>query len=620
LCGINIIIDKHSAITTDVIQAMNRATVYRGPDHSDFQIYQFKNQQVFIGTNRLKIIDTGDEANQPFITKDKRYVISYNGALYNYKELQHRLQDVDWRTHSDTEVLLHWMIQYGERGLSDLNGMFAFGFYDRQQNKLLLARDASGIKPLYYYNDENFFIASSEIKGILASGLVKKEFNHSQVDHYLRFKYVPKPFTFYKNIFELNEASYLMIDEKDFKIRRYESPSVIKHKTYDDEALLNTCDDLLGKAVERHLIADVPSGLFLSGGIDSTLLLSKIHQLGHHRFPTFTIINNESEKAFGTEDYHFARLASQKFNSDHHEILVDGKMLEKLPEFVKLIDQPIGDSAIFLTHFISQEAGKTIRVALNGAGADELFAGYNRHIAYRSYLKHLLHRKLAIRLLKNTYKILPDGGNHSLRKVFRLWNKFTGMMDADPIVTYQNFTSSEYFINTAASKPIQDIEIEEKAYENASYYLYYGLRNDRTKYLISDILALTDKMTMRSSIEARVPYLDQELRRFTESLDPDILLKRGRKWILKELLKRNGGEEFVKRPKEGFGMPFGYWLKEPENLYYIDKLKNKNHPIYEWVPYTKISNLIDMHFLNKRDCTSELWSVLLLMSWYEQEF
>lgn len=615
MCGINIIIDKKGVLTSREIQSMNQAILYRGPDHSDFVSFQFKQQQIFIGNNRLKIIDRNTLSNQPYNSIDKRYSLTFNGAIYNYKELKQQLPAMEWQTESDTEVLLNWMIVHGLSGLPELNGMFAFAFYDRQQHALIIARDPSGIKPLYYYNDDDYFIASSEIKGILASGLVKKEFNSNQVSHYLQFKYVPKPFTFYKNIFELNEATFIKIDEYDFKIKRFESPSVIKPNTLTNQQLIETCDQLIENAVKHHLVADVPVGLYLSGGIDSTLLLSKIRKLGHLNFPTFTIANSSKEQAFGTRDFEFARLASKLYNSDHHEVSVHAEMLQDLPAFASMIDQPIGDSALFLTHILSKEAGQHVRVALNGAGADELFAGYNRHSAYKSYLNNLLHKNLAITLIKSTYNILPDGGNHSLKKVFRLWNKFTGMVDVDPIKTCHNFSSSEYFIEKNTS-----IEVDDKSYEDLSYYLYYCLRNDRTKYLISDILALTDKMTMRSSIEARVPYLDQELRRFVESLDPSVLLKNGRKWILKEVLLRNGGETFLNRPKEGFGMPFGYWLKLPVNKNFVEKLTNKNHPIYEWVPYQTIKNLVDWHLGNKRDCSSELWSVLLLMHWYEKEF
>jgi asparagine synthase (glutamine-hydrolysing) len=618
LCGINVIIDKKGQLTADPIQAMNAATLYRGPDNSDFVSFQYKGQHIFIGNNRLEIVDRNVHSNQPFHSKDKRYSLTFNGAIYNYKELKQRISNDEWQTESDTEVLLHWMMEKGLLGLNELNGMFAFALYDRQENSLVLARDSSGIKPVYYYNDDNYFIASSEIKGIFASGLVKKEFNSSQVTHYLQFKYVAKPFTFYKNIFELNEASYIKIDAHDFTIKRYERYAQTVNKSpIKDSELINTCNDLLTNSVSRQLVADVPVGLFLSGGIDSTLLLSKIHSLGNTGFPTFTIANALNEKAYGTNDVTFARIAAKKYQSEHHEISVDSSMLQQLPDFVKTIDQPIGDSAIFLTHIISEEAKRNIKVALNGAGADEMFAGYNRHQAYNSYLHHLLHKKTTIKLIKGTYNILPDGGNHSLKKVFRLWNKFTGMLDVDPIQTCLNFSSSEYFIQRDASNQEDG---EDKNYEDISYYLNFCLRNDRSKYLISDILALTDKMTMRSSIEARVPYLDQEIKQFVEGLDPSILLKNGRKWILKEVLKMNGGTEFLNRPKEGFGMPFGYWIKMPQNANFVAQLRNSFHPIYEWVPYATVQKLIDTHLNNSRDCSSELWSVLLLMNWYEKEF
>jgi len=609
MCGVNFIIDRKNHLDDAPILSMNKATAYRGPDATAVIKYA-KNQTAYIGNNRLKINDLSDTANQPMVSEDGRYALSYNGEIYNYHELKNKhLENHSIKTSSDTEILLYLLIKNGEDILPELNGIFAFVFYDSYTEKLLLARDASGIKPIYYYKDENHFIASSEIKGILASGVVEKKLNQKQIPHYLQFKYVKKPETFYANIFELEEGCFLELEQNSITINKYTFATKETQK-YSDEELVITTERLLQDAVQRQLVADAPCGLFLSGGVDSTLLLAIIREQGIKNFPAFSVVNDKKEKSFGTEDYYYASLAAKKYEAEHHELTIGSESLNHLQEFIFSIDQPIGDGAAFLTYLLSQKTTKNVKVILTGAGADELFAGYNRHLAYYYYLNNFYGKDTLISIIKRFSGRLPYGFSHPLRKQFRLLGKFFSQIDKNPAATYSNFCSSEVFPHS--------ISIEENANKTIEEWMQYGLQMDRRQYLISDILALTDTMTMRSSIEARVPYLDAELIAFADSLSPEALLKHGKKWILKRILDKRGGQQFTERVKEGFGMPFGDWIREEKNL--IQELSEKDNILFRYVDYAKVNQLLNLHLQSKKDYSSELWSLLVLAFWLKKEF
>jgi asparagine synthase (glutamine-hydrolysing) len=619
MCGVNFIIDKECRLDENFIVKMNAATVHRGPDATSYKKFSQANSSIYIGANRLKIIDLKDDANQPFISADQRYALAYNGEIYNYKELRKALENkFTFRTGSDTEVLLHLLIYEGVDGLKKVNGMYAFVFHDQQEGITIIARDPSGIKPLYYYEDEKYFIASSEIKGILATGLVKKELNSEQIEHYLRFKFAEKPQTFYKGILELEEGRFLecSVMHAECSVKSYvEKPDIISNEVEENKFFLKT-EEILVQAVERQLMADVPAGLFLSGGVDSTLLLSVIHELGVKGFPSFSIANSKDDSSFGTEDYHFTRLAAKKYQSDLHQIEITSSILQQFDDFIDRMDQPIADGASLLTYILSRYSSKHVKVILSGAGADEVFGGYNRHIAYYKYLK--FRNRGLVSVIQKFAGLLPTEFDHPFRKQFRLFNKFASQIDQDPEKTFSNFCSSEYFnddfFGVKAAKRKSDLS------HDLEHYLNLALQHDRSHYLISDVLNMTDKMSMQNSLEVRVPYLDSALLSQIEKVKPLFLLKYGRKWMLQRMLTKRGGEEFCHRKKEGFGMPLGKWFREKYGEDLIERLKNKNQILYNSISYNKVSGIIKDHQNRKKDLSAELWSLCILAAWLEKEF
>jgi asparagine synthase (glutamine-hydrolysing) len=620
MCGVNFILDKGGSLDEKNIRQMNSVTIHRGPDSTSFLKYSQGKSNVYIGANRLKIIDLKDEANQPFVSGDGRYVLSYNGEIYNYQEIRKALESrFSFKSSSDTEVLLYLLISEGASGLKKVNGMFAFVLYDQQEGKILMARDPSGIKPLYYYENENYLIASSEIKGILASGLVKKELNKEQIEHYLRFKFAEKPETFFKGVKEMEEGRCLecSVLSAQCSVRKYNSAErLISDREVNDNKFFLRTEEILMEAVQRQLKADVPAGLFLSGGVDSTLLLANIQALGIKGFPSFSIANSEQDKSFGTEDYHFTRLAAKKYQSDLHQIEINASMLQQFDDYIARIDQPIGDGASLLTFILSRYSAKHVKVMLSGAGADEAFGGYNRHLAYYKYLK--LRNRLPIGFMKKLGGFLPSGFAHPFRKEFRLINKFARQLDQDPEKTFNNFCSSEYFNDNFFD--LKSPQTHSQGEESIDYFLNLAFQQEKSRYLVSDVLNMTDSMSMQNSLEARVPYLDSVLLDQIEKVKPSFLLKYGRKWMLQRMLTKKGGEEFCHRKKEGFGMPLGKWLREKDGQALLERLKNKDQLIYVHIGYEKVMGLIRQHQNQKADLSAEIWSLSVLAAWLEKEF
>ncbi|OJJ15063.1 asparagine synthase (glutamine-hydrolyzing) [marine bacterium AO1-C] len=615
MCGINLIIDKRRKLDDTHIQLMNQATQYRGPDGSFHESLQIMQSKVFLGHNRLKILDLSNQANQPFYSHDNQHILLFNGEIYNYQTLKNQLKHkYHFKTRSDTEVLLYWLIEKGIEGIGQLEGMFAFVWVDIQRGMIFFARDSFYIKPLYYYNDDQYFIVSSEIKGILSTNLVDQSLNEDQIVHYLTYKFAQAPQTFFQGIMQVSSLMSFEISTN-----RLEKVKIENTKSApQDLPSVADLESLLIQSVEQQLQADVPVGIFLSGGIDSTLLASIIQELGIKNTPSFSLVNSVKEENFGTRDHYYARLAAQQFGSEYQEIQVKPTDFQSFDIWVQSLNQPIADGAFFLTDLLSQFARKSVKVALSGAGADELFAGYNRHSAFYRYLNNYrVFKSLSSRKALFS-SIALDGFAHPWRKKSRLIKKFVQSIDSSPAQTFINFTKlSGIPLNypSLESQPLPIIPLDA-----SSDWFRWCLKYDQQQFLAQDVLALTDVMSMRHSLEVRVPYLSQKLYHSLQYFNPVDLLQQGRKGLLKQWLLKRGGEVFVKRSKEGFGMPFGYWLQQGTLPWVENHLKMPQLFVYKWVNYKGFQQMLNLHMKQKHDYTSEIWAVFLLSQWLEAKF
>lgn len=593
---------------------MSAQTAHRGPDDSKTITLQSASKTFHLAANRLKITDQSDAASQPFIATDSKQVLLFNGEIYNFHELKNNLlnKNIPFTSHSDTEVLFHWIKEYGVEGIAKLEGMFAFIFIDLSTEEVIVARDRFGIKPVYFYENDHFFIVSSEIKAIAESGLFAKELNPSSIPHYLKYKYVKAPETFYKEIYELEHGHTYHFNGHNWEKDKYYDEKIIDQESHFD---IEKMEGLITNSIIQQLDSQVPLGLLLSGGVDSTLLLALAKKEGF-TLPTFSIVNSEKDSSFGTHDFHYSRLAAKTYSSDHHEVEMNISMLDRFDDFINNIDQPIGDSSYLMTSAICkyasipQSIGKEgMKILLSGAGADELFAGYNRHAAFYTYLnnKKLLNKISPV--LKPLLNNLPTGQKHPLRKHFRLMKKWSISHDSSPYTTYDNFLS------------FNELNIEtHRQSETKSDFFGWALSHDRNNYLIGDVLALSDKASMHHGIELRVPYLNENLVHYLNKFPSEVRIQKGSKWMLKEILTKHGGAKFTRRSKEGFGLPLSGWLFDKRMAHLWDIFNDQNQSVFNFLEKKKFDELVDQQKRRIEDHGPLLWSILVLAHWLKRNF
>lgn len=431
-----------------------------------------------------------------------------------------------------------------------------------------------------------------------------KKLNESQVNQYLQFRYANAPDTFFANIRSVTPGNVLTIDKTGLTETQF---SAIVEPSNRNDIDVEKVETLLKSALSRHLQADAIVGLFLSGGVDSTLLLALSRELGVS-LPTFSIEHSDSEGSFGTEDSKFALKAAQQYGASHHSFEVSKKIIGGFNEHLLHMDQPIGDSATLLTDYLSRQAGQQVKSVLSGAGADEWFAGYNRHKAFLYYLKSNLLKGYP-ETLKGVATILPTGIDHPFKKPFQLTKKFLENLDSNAQTTYLNFLRFRYFNKDSKSDEIPTDDL-----------FKWALDHDRRHYLVDDVLMLGDQWSMRNSIEMRMPFLDNELTSYIGSFNQERLLDKGKKWILKSILNKYGGNEYAQRPKEGFGLPTGKWLHEGHFAEQLDFLNDPQSIIFNYVESNHISKLVQAHMNKKQDYSLEIWSVMVLANWLKIHF
>ena len=630
MCGIHLILDKHQRLSsTEPLEQMMQESASRGPDARGTQRIEQPDHTVWLGSQRLAISDPHPRANQPFASPDGRYLLLYNGEIYNYYELRNQLLQagVSFVTQSDTEVLLHWLVYRGTAGLSLLNGMFALIYYDCHERVLWAARDRHGMKPLYYAETEQYFILSSEAKSLVASGLIEKKLYQEAINPYLCFRYAPQGKTFFRGVAQLPEGQVLRVkDQKVEGIQSYQPPYRVseaedRHTGQSDEQLVQRTGELLTEAVLRHLATEVPTGLFLSGGVDSTLLLALLRQEGVPLPPTFAVAHPAADRSFGTRDADFARRASEQYGTYHEEITVTAPLLEEtFDAFIRQVDQPVGDSGAFMTYLLAKTAASRVKVVLSGAGADELFGGYYRHWAYYQYLRRYPWLTRTLPFARALTAWLPTGRAHPLRQSFRLLKKLANDATDDPPETFAHFISLRTLDSPAPSHDAlhRSERHDHHARNFTEEHLNYALQHDQQHYLVADVLALSDTMSMAHGLEMRMPYLDRAVVQFANSLPAEWRLRHGRKWLLRRLLTRRGGSAYAERRKAGFGLPFGSWLRDPKMPLVQRYVEDGTLTLYRYVPHERISYLLQQHRQGRHDYGQELWAVLVLSAWLER--
>lgn len=622
MCGINGIygLEKISDGRA-LIEKMNQSIAHRGPDASG--VYQGEN--VILGHRRLSILDLSSHANQPFNSKDGRFSLVYNGEIYNYLELRNQLKDsFQFQTNSDTEVLLAAYMNWGAACLQKLNGMFAFAIWDALEEKLFLARDRVGIKPLYFAYHNGAFVFSSEVRAILNSELIPRKLSSSSLLDYLHYQTVHAPNTIVEGISLLEAGCYIEVSDEGFTKSKYWSLTSKSQLRINVNEAHNLIREKFQSAVKRRLMADVPFGAFLSGGIDSSLIVSQMAESMDRPVETFTVSFDESQ--FSEAKY--AKIVSDKFQTNHTEIkLRPTDLLEILPDALAAIDHPSGDGAnTFLISKVTKNAG--ISMVLSGLGGDELFAGYPvfRQLAELSQKKWILSfpkalRSLAGQALMNWHKDIA-----SLKKAELLASDYFELPYAYPIsrklISEGQF--KKYFKNNNRQfiNPVFDLLSDEIAYGKEGFHLPFLSKisvAEMQTYMQHTLLRDTDQMSMNHALEVRVPFLDHELIELVLQLPDSLKLKHASKALLQESFPGVLPKEITNRPKMGFSFPWEIWMRNELK----DFVKEHMHSLNERNIFKKdgVANFYrDFEKGSKFVTWSRIWHLVVLENYiYKQK-
>jgi asparagine synthase (glutamine-hydrolysing) len=621
MCGISgLIVERKMQDAPGVLRRMTGAIAHRGPDDEGFFETATGDNRYFIGLGhrRLSIIDL-NTGHQPIGNENGRVQIIFNGEIYNFQELRKELMERGHRfaTVSDTETIVHAYEEYGEACVERFRGMFAFAIWDADREKLFLARDRFGKKPLFIYSNNNRLLFGSEIKSLLACPEISVEVDRQSVWQYLAYRYVPGPATLFAGIRKLEPGSYAVWERGTLRERRYYSPP--DQKPYSPRVLMaDPVGDflaLLDESVKIRMISDVPFGAFLSGGIDSSAVVGLMAR--HSSLPVKTFSVGFAESRYSELDY--ARVIAQQFSTEHHELTVSqDHLMAELPDLIRYRDAPVSEPSDIPIYLLSKEARRTVKMVLTGEGSDEFLGGYPKHVferyvgAYQvipgvlrhGFVEPLMHA-LPYRFRRAKTAILNLGLDAREDRLPR-WFGALSQSERDALVAFRPVADS-------ANVGVQfDTPPQNSALRRILYF-------DQTSWLPDNLLERGDRMTMAASIEARMPFMDHELAAFVSSL-PDEYRVRGRqtKWILREAMHRLLPPTILERPKVGFRVPVNEWFRGKMRAYLYDHLTGPDSRTRTYYKREALDRILSEHVRGRQNHEKLLWSLLNLELWHRQ--
>ncbi|MCK4325607.1 asparagine synthase (glutamine-hydrolyzing) [bacterium] len=625
MCGIYGILSLNERpVDKELLQRMGDVLKHRGSDDEGVYISKSKISNIGLGHRRLAIIDL-ETGHQPMHNEDGSVWIVFNGEIYNFRDLREALekQGHKFYTKSDTEVIIHLYEEHGTECLKFLRGMFAFAIWDEKKERLFLARDRVGQKPLCYAIQNGQFIFASEIKAILQVPGIKRGVNLEAMHHYLTYQYVPSPLTMFQGIRKLPPAHFLVWEKGKVSIRRYWELNFEKKAKMTEKECEERILHLLEESVRLRLVSDVPFGAFLSGGIDSTAVVGIMAKLSDRPVKTFSI--GFEERAY--DELQFARIAAKRFGTDHHEFIVRPDALEVLPKLIWHYNEPFADSSAIPTYYVAKETREHVTVALNGDGGDECFGGYPRYQAVKlakffDKTPNWLRRRLVAAIADR----LPESSEQ--KRLLRRAKRFLGAMSLPPerryvrwICFFDNERKNQLYSPEVkrAMDGIDSFRILEDLYteENSSDFLDKTFYVDIMTYLPDDLLVKVDMATMANSLEARSPFLDHKLMEFSASI-PSSLKLRGltSKYILKKALREVLPPQIMRRGKMGFGVPIGRWFRNELKDYLYEVLLDEVSLKRGYFNENYVKQLLDEHCQGGYDHGNRLWALLNLELWH----
>ncbi len=591
----------------EILDRMMKSIIHRGPDSGGMHI----SDGIAMGFRRLAIIDLNN-GNQPMYNEDGSLVVTFNGEIYNYKELRCDLEAKGhiFSNNADTEVLLHGYEEYGASLVTMLRGMFTFVLWDLKTKTLFGARDHFGIKPFYYAPLGNDLAYGSEIKSILEHPAYHKEVNPEALENYLTFQYSVLPETFFKGIYKLNAGHYFTFKDGEMKITRYFDPTFAPDETLDYEKTVDKIDETLQESIKAHMIADVEVGSFLSSGVDSSYVASSFHG-----DKTFTV-------GFDYEKYNetdYAKALSEKVGIDNYSRLITtDEYWNALPKIQYHMDEPLADPSAVALYFVSETAAKHVKVALSGEGADEFFGGYN-----------IYHEPFSL----SGYQKLPLGlrrGLAKLAKAMPVSFKGKNFLIRGSKSVEERFIGNAFMFNEEERAKILKAPTGKYDHKDltAPFYKKQENTDDVTKmqyidtnfWLIGDILLKADKMSMANSLEVRVPFLDRKVFELARTLPTRFKVNdRNTKVAMRAAAHRHLPDLVAEKKKLGFPVPIRIWLKE-DKYYSIIKAAFTSKAAEKFFNTSETVRLLDDHRSGKADNSRKVWTIYMFLVWYAKFF
>ncbi len=615
MCGITGFINYDNTIPDkELILKLNNVIIHRGPDNGSVKLID----NVALGHRRLSIIDLSENANQPFTTINKRFTIVFNGEVYNFSEIRDNLiaKGIEFKTKSDTEVILYAYQEYGNSCFRMFNGMFALSIYDSQTKELILARDQFGIKPLYYLNNQNNFVFGSEIKSIIQHPEFNPTIDSQGLTEYIWFGNPLGDNTIYKSVKELDAGCYMIVSASGLKIEKYFNLNKIQEKKISETEAIREIRRLLEDSVKRHLISDVPVGVFLSGGIDSSALVALGAKHYSGKLKTYSV---GFDFASGPNELGLAAKIAKKYDTDHHEIHISGKnVINVIETLVDAHDEPFGDAADIPLYLLTQKIKGDIKVVLQGDGGDEFFGGYSRYNTLQNTKKWG-----ALFFLPQFIKYLKI----SNPEILRLQRFVAAISENDPAVRNallltmsSKFTAPLNIFNSEYSKILNAIDPFQR-YKEIYKHLPQGIDDVQALFYSDSQIILkdtffekVDKSTMANSIEVRVPFVDKELTEFMLSVPANLKVKGGvKKYLLKKALEGIVPDEILYGKKTGFSVPYAYWLQTSLADYFLEQISTIK--VGNLINQTEVRNMFNIHKAGKGNYGFLLWKTLILAVW-----
>lgn len=628
MCGVAGFVDFTCGSGSDILTSMIRTLNYRGPDDEGIFHEELEGFQIGLGHKRLSILDLSPLGHQPMLFQN--LVIVYNGEVYNFKEIRQELErsGYDFQSQSDTEVILKAYHCWGDKMVSKLNGMFAIVIYDEVKQELSLFRDRAGIKPLYWFFKDGLFLFGSELKSLCAHPRFEKNLNYQALSLFLQFGYIPQPLSIYQNAHKLSSGHFLKLDLKSTSILKETYwevfSSYVSEKTTMKEAeILEDLDALLSSACNYRMVSDLPVGVFLSGGYDSSLVTAMVQKESSQKIKTFTI--GFEEEKFNEAIY--ARQVADHLGTEHYEYFCSQKealnLVEELPE---IWDEPFADSSAIPTYLVSKLARNQVVVSLSADGGDELFGGYEKYQSAAKY-RHLSQKYPIKGFVGKVMEPIRDMVATQVLSESKLYvyDNFLKTKDAKDPITYLEAYQKFFFDGELKSlsdklKPTSLFLGDDQRLKEIKNPLDQMMAYDYATYQTDDILTKVDRATMANSLEGREPLLDYRLIDYVGKIPSGMKLKGGvKKYLLKEITHRYLPKSIMDRPKMGFSIPLSTWLKN-DLKYLTDDLLNEsfisNQGIFDWKQIRRLVETFekrgDINYANR------IWNLLIFQLWYQK--